>query len=90
VNSRGCAPARRSVQKPAELGILASQRRGRTSVTKNLNYTNSVLAALDGNGVLRPPVGAEFTLAPIGAFFELRIALPSGAVVTAVLSGARW
>jgi hypothetical protein len=59
-------------------------------VTKNLNYTNSALAALgftvDGSGVLRPPVGAEFTLTPIGAFYQLKIILPGGAVVTAVMS----
>jgi hypothetical protein len=54
------------------------------------SYIKQTLSALgfkaDDSGTWRPPAGADITLASIGTFFELRIVLPGGAVVTAVLS----
>jgi hypothetical protein len=41
-----------------------------------------------GDGTLRAPSGARTQLIPVGSFYELRISLGNGAVVTAVLSKA--
>ena len=71
-------------------GLLASQRRGRTSVTNFPHNTDGALVAVGftagDDGILEVPSGSRVKLVPIDAFYQLKIILPGSAAVTAVLS----